>query len=161
MEVQRKRAPDTRLSPVRWMQSIRLAMAREMSCPEYPPRLQICIPREFRRVSPVGNSPVNFPGNAFRVEFPWNSIGNSPGNATHRGFHGDFPGSWMRRRIISREIPPGVPHTTDAASKKSWRLGEGVMVVFFHFCPDNRAMVRSLLRLSAIFSVERSYRSAT
>ena len=55
-EFQRKRAPEARLPPVRWLQPSRLAMAREMRFPGNFSRLQIRLP-PVPLDRPVGHFP--------------------------------------------------------------------------------------------------------
>ena len=76
-EVQRGRAPGKRPPPVRWLQSSRLAMAREMRIPENSPELQICI------------SPANSPGDTP----PGGFSGGFAGQCVSRELHGRFPGT--------------------------------------------------------------------
>ena len=95
-EVQRKRAPGARLSPLRWLKSSRMAMAREMRTPvKFHGVTNMHFPGE-----PGGAFPEKSPGiaDAQPGDFPANSTGDFP----------NCPGAGIFRAMAT-------------ASKKSWR----------------------------------------
>ena len=91
-EVQLKRAPETRPSPVRRTISIRMVMARQMRFPGYSPRLELRHLRGRKPVRLAGHVPGNFPRNAFR----WECISRRFPGIPHWAF---------RRTYVPRKFP--------------------------------------------------------
>ena len=94
--VQRKRAPATRLPPVRLLISRCSGDGPANAFLGVTPRFAICLPRGRLPMRPSGY----FPGNASPVDSP----GNCPANASPGDILGHFPGFRQRSQKISREL---------------------------------------------------------